>query len=183
MFNDKISALAACSKGQWPEWHFMEDTYGFNWTQEPIGDLTDWYRARALQLRSKYDRILLLFSGGIDSITVLRTFVDNNIPLEGLVSYGSFGLHDYEKYIHNQEIARVAIPYVQELQRAKNIKLDHYLLDERPYYNFYDNNTWTDDYQHNCYSPETGIWTQLYKDPWILNHCEKIACKYKYQEQ
>jgi hypothetical protein len=172
-FDSKINAMKACAPGEFPTWHFMENCNPlFDWTKEPVGSLTDWYRKRAEQIRNKYDRVLLLFSGGIDSVAVLRTFVDNNIPLDGIISYGSFSIPDYENYSRNQEVVRVAIPYVQELAKKRGIKLDHYLLDDVPLYSFYDNESWAHNTSQRAFSPEVALWGQQYRDRYILNHCE-----------
>lgn len=44
--------------------------------------LNELYRIRALQLREKYDYLILYYSAGSDSHQVLRTFIDNNIKLD-----------------------------------------------------------------------------------------------------
>jgi len=44
--------------------------------------LKELYRQRAIQLREKYDYLILYFSGGADSYNVLRSFIDNGIKLD-----------------------------------------------------------------------------------------------------
>jgi hypothetical protein len=44
--------------------------------------LDELYKQRALQLREKYDYLILYFSGGADSYNVVRSFLDNNIKLD-----------------------------------------------------------------------------------------------------
>jgi hypothetical protein len=44
--------------------------------------LADLYKERALQLRNKYDYLVLHYSGGSDSHNVLHTFIENNIKLD-----------------------------------------------------------------------------------------------------
>lgn len=172
-YANKILAMQACPDGYYPTWEFLNDIGNFNWSQEPNGTLLDWYRLRAEQIRNKYDRVLLLFSGGIDSITMLRSFVDNGIPFEGVASYGSFSLPNHEKYLRNQEVLHMAIPYVQQLKKKFNIEFDHYLIDDVKFYNIYDREDWIDQSKGNLFSPEVAFWSQFCRDTWVLNHCEK----------
>lgn len=44
--------------------------------------LEDLYKERALQLRNKYDYLILHYSGGSDSHNILHTFITNNIKLD-----------------------------------------------------------------------------------------------------
>lgn len=56
-----------------------------DWTIEPIKSLKQLYKERAQQLRDNYDYLILYLSGGADSVTVLNSFVDNNIWLDEVV--------------------------------------------------------------------------------------------------
>jgi hypothetical protein len=56
-----------------------------NWSKEPTESLTWFFRERARQIRDSYDYLILYFSGGSDSITVLNVFLNNNIPLDEVV--------------------------------------------------------------------------------------------------
>lgn len=47
--------------------------------------LRELYKQRALQIRENYDYLVLYYTGGPDSHNILRTFLDNNIPLEEVV--------------------------------------------------------------------------------------------------
>lgn len=67
-------------------WHFYNSVWdSFSKTKmhtlENI-DLQTIYKNRALQLREKYDYIILNYSGGADSHNVLMTFLNNNIRLD-----------------------------------------------------------------------------------------------------
>jgi hypothetical protein len=55
-----------------------------NFDRSKLGQkqLKELYLERALQLRQKYDYLILYFSGGADSYNVLRTFLDNDIFLD-----------------------------------------------------------------------------------------------------
>lgn len=54
----------------------------FNRTQLGKIPLEDLYKERALQLRNKYDYLVLHYSGGSDSHNILHTFIKNNIKLD-----------------------------------------------------------------------------------------------------
>src|SRR5210317_1743936 len=54
----------------------------YDWTVEPAESLDELMRQRALQLRDTYTYLKLWFSGGSDSTTVLRVFLENNIPID-----------------------------------------------------------------------------------------------------
>lgn len=65
------------------KWHFNEAEYSaMNWRQRWNIPITEVYRMRAQQLRDKYDYLILWFSGGADSTTILESFVLNNIHLD-----------------------------------------------------------------------------------------------------
>jgi len=75
----------------WPEgWDTID------WTQEPSESLEELHRQRALQLRESYDYLILYYSGGSDSSTVLNIFKKYNIPLDEVV-VGRFIDHDLLK--------------------------------------------------------------------------------------
>lgn len=53
-----------------------------NW-DKPVGfNILDLYKARAVQLRQMYDYVILMFSGGSDSMQILHTFVKNKIKID-----------------------------------------------------------------------------------------------------
>jgi hypothetical protein len=60
-----------------------------NWMYEPEESWASLCRQRAEELRSKYEYLILGFSGGTDSITVYNTFRQNNIKIDEIViTYG-----------------------------------------------------------------------------------------------
>lgn len=62
---------------------FNDDIFSnTTWNIEPEKTLKDLYRERALQLRQKYDYIILSYSGGADSHQMLTTFIENNIFID-----------------------------------------------------------------------------------------------------
>lgn len=59
-------------------WDAALSLYKYN----PGTVLSELYKTRALQLRETYDYLILNFSGGVDSTTILETFLNNNIKLD-----------------------------------------------------------------------------------------------------
>lgn len=67
---------------------FNDDIFTkINWEEEPDFSILDLYRMRAEQIRQKYNYVILLFSGGADSVQILRTFLDNNIFIDEIQCY------------------------------------------------------------------------------------------------
>jgi hypothetical protein len=83
-FENKYDALgAAALYNKTPEWIFHNPTWdNFDRTKLGATPIKTLYKERAQQLRDTYDYLILYYSGGSDSHTVLRTFLDNNIKLD-----------------------------------------------------------------------------------------------------
>jgi len=82
-YDNKILALAEATRSnEWVEWHWHKEYNTVAWHQESPHSIRDIYRIRAQQLRDKYDYLILSFSGGSDSWTILHTFLSNNIKLD-----------------------------------------------------------------------------------------------------
>lgn len=98
---------------------FNDDVFSkLDWTKEPEEDIYELYRRRAQQLRAKYDYVVLIYSGGVDSHTVLDTFLQNNIHLNEILTFGSPDLIEKNKGF-NQEALTQAVPFVQTLDLKK----------------------------------------------------------------
>ena len=123
MYSNKYHALENCPAEQWPQWNFHDDAYSKEtWSQEPTEDLYELYRQRAMQLRLQYQNVLLYYSGGIDSHAILNVFVENNIPLDGIIVSGSFSLDQDISQGCNQEQMLVAKPYIEHLVKQGKLK-------------------------------------------------------------
>lgn len=55
------------------------------WDIEPSESFKELCKQRALQIRESYDYVVLHFSGGSDSTTVLNSFIENKIPIDEIV--------------------------------------------------------------------------------------------------
>ena len=155
-FHSKLQAIDLHTRtGIHPHWDFNEAVFSsYDWTKEPTESISELYRRRAQQLRDKYDYIVLMFSGGADSTTVLRSFLDNDIKLDEAVSYMSYDATGNRDHFFNAEIFRVSIPVADQLKTQypwlkhrvidlTEIIVDHYSNNNSDW--FYDMNT--------CFSP------------------------------
>lgn len=88
IFNYKINALEFATKNNLQvKWEFNTDAFkSLDWRTPPAIGLKEIYRMRAQQLRDKYDYLILAFSGGSDSTTILNTFLENNIKIDEIVT-------------------------------------------------------------------------------------------------
>jgi hypothetical protein len=98
VYFNKIEAIIDANKsGANIEWVFHDTVFnGTNFTIEPESTLPNLYLARAIQLRKKYDYLVLFFSGGADSVNILETFLKNNITIDEIVvNYPETGVLNY----------------------------------------------------------------------------------------
>jgi hypothetical protein len=98
---------------------FNEDVFSaIDTTKEPEEDIYELYKERALQLRSQYDYVVLIYSGGIDSHTILETFLDNNIHLNEICTFSNNDVESKTSKF-NQEVYNSVIPFVETLDLKK----------------------------------------------------------------
>ena len=83
-YRNKMEAAHYATQKKLPiTWDFHDATFSkFDWRQRPPGTIQDLYRQRAQQLRDTYDYIIVYFSGGSDSWTVLNSFLSNGIHVD-----------------------------------------------------------------------------------------------------
>jgi len=73
----KIDAYILATKlNVHPTWHFGDQVWqSQDWTHEPKIDILELYKTRARQIREQYDYIILNYSGGSDSQTMIDSFL------------------------------------------------------------------------------------------------------------
>jgi hypothetical protein len=135
-FRNKLEAclaLNAIPGSHHLHWDYHESVFGSKpWLVEPPVGIEELYKQRALQLREHYDHLVLFYSGGADSHTILQTFIRNNIKIDEVFVYGAFKAE--EKVIGNlgwsrdpgyytREVISIAKPMLQELQKTHNFKI------------------------------------------------------------
>lgn len=102
-----FSKLDACQVGTLknihPTWHFNEEAFSrVDWQNNPPGTLYDWYKARAQQIRERYDYVVIYFSGGSDSQTAVDAFLDNGLFIDEIIT--TVSLEISEKNINKKDI-------------------------------------------------------------------------------
>ena len=109
---------------------------------EPEESLETLCVQRAKYLREKYDYIRLWFSGGCDSTYVLKTFVDNNIHIDEIMSMKSgFVECDWE-------IDTIAVPYLKSIKhKIPNTKITVKTPTIGDYKDWYKNEYWFEGYK------------------------------------
>jgi hypothetical protein len=154
-FINKSDALFYASKNNLDvRWNFHESTYkSVDWTVRPSKHIQELYRERAQQIRDTYDYVIVQFSGGADSWTVLDSFLSNGIRVDEIYTRWSFKEGDYKtanaqdrrEYNLYSEYHYAVRPILDELAKTHpdiNIYIDddteeyHQQLNEK---NFVDN--------------------------------------------
>jgi hypothetical protein len=135
-FSNKLEAYLALN--QIPgnhniHWNYHDDVFSkANWAVEPPVDVRQIYKERAIQLREQYDHLVLFYSGGADSHTILQTFINNNIKIDEVFVYGAFKAEekkvkdlgwDRTPGYYTREITQLAVPMLKELQKTHNFKI------------------------------------------------------------
>jgi hypothetical protein len=84
IITNKIHALKrATETGIHPSWHYHDEVYSkIKWDEDINLDLSTLYQMRAKQIRNKYDYIVVSFSGGSDSWTILKSFHDSETHVD-----------------------------------------------------------------------------------------------------
>jgi hypothetical protein len=99
-------------------WNFNQTEFEkYDWTSCPTVSLKELYVDRANQLRNDYDVLVLFYSGGGDSQTVLEAFVDNGIHIDHIACCNSLNPNNDEFAYFNEEITRVALPYLNSISK------------------------------------------------------------------
>ncbi len=107
IFFSKIKAFIHASSFSTPsevKYHFYDDVWESalsTYVHNPLIDLEELYKNRALQIRESYDYLILNFSGGADSTTILEAFIKNNIKLDEVYVRWSKRMIDSDLYTPN----------------------------------------------------------------------------------
>jgi hypothetical protein len=144
-FYKKFDAMEMHTKtGIHPHWDFNEAVFSsYDWTKEPAESILELYRKRAQQLREQYDYIIVMYSGGADSTTVLESFLHNDIKVDEVASYSNFQKTGIRDDLLNAEIVNVVLPNIEHLQTQHpwlkyrlldmlELELDHFSSKDSP---------------------------------------------------
>jgi len=123
-FYSKLDAVQhSVASGDPVSWNFNNEIFAAqNWKVEPQESIRELYRQRAQSIRDRYDYVVVMFSGGADSTTVLDSFLNNGIPVnEILVNHW----HKYQKTgpesFMSAEISHAALPYLEKVKGTNTL--------------------------------------------------------------
>lgn len=87
-FSSKIQACVfGTQTNTHPEWQFSNAVWhAVDWSQEPEVDVLQLYRLRAQQIREQYDYVIVNYSGGSDSQTLVNAFFDSGSHIDEIVT-------------------------------------------------------------------------------------------------
>lgn len=97
-------------------WNFNDYEFSqFDWSVEPPDSLKELYQKRARQIRERYDYVVLWWSGGADSFTMVKAFLDQGLHIDELATFHNYeGDGSWHTYL-NSEVHRVAIPWAEKI--------------------------------------------------------------------
>ena len=175
-YSNKFHALTKCTGGEYPVWNFNSEVFDkCDWTKDPKQDLYELYKKRAIQLREDYDQVIIYFSGGIDSYVILKTFLENNIKIDGVIVCGTWQLDKKlptENY-NTLEQNNVARPLLKELEDTYKVKLDVCFKDVTDDFYHYSDDNFVYELGGNTVSPRMLIWNHVWRDPWYQSKLMK----------
>jgi hypothetical protein len=194
-FEIKINAmLYAQAVGKPVTFHYNDQWWdALDWTKEPATDIHDLYAQRAKELREKYDYVIIKYSGGADSTNIIRTFVDNGLKIDAIVTNEGYGLSNTprELWPQSEEKIKIVDPFIANLKTQ--IDFEYYNIDYSNQMLLMDSPDWIfklnvprlkvveilacrgtsnpvlEKYNHNRTCVVTGI-----DKPWIHRHHNKI---------
>jgi hypothetical protein len=149
----KVETIEAARKINKPNsvyWNFNDHEFSnYNWKIEPAESIKQLYQHRARQIRERYDYVVIWWSGGADSYTMLKAFVDEGLFVDELATFHNHtGDGNWDSYL-NSEVKQVAIPLAEKiLENSPNTKfrlVDHF------------------DYQPDLYNVDDNKFDFLYK--------------------
>lgn len=147
---ETIEAARRINKTNKVHWNFNDLEFSnYNWKIEPVESIKQLYQRRARQIRERYDYVVLWWSGGADSYTMLKAFVDEGLFVDELATFHNHtGDGNWDSYL-NSEVKQVAIPVAEKiLENSPNTKfrlIDHF------------------DYQPDLYNVDDNKFDFLYK--------------------
>ena len=88
IFNDLLAKYCGYVTKQPIEFVLHDQEYDkLNWLEEPKESFDELMATHARNLRNRYERVVLLWSGGTDSHTIYNTFVRNDLHIDEIVIF------------------------------------------------------------------------------------------------
>lgn len=116
---------------KFPKFNLYDENFSkFDWTRSPAESFQLLCDRRAFQLREKYEKLILCFSGGTDSTTIYNTFMRNNIYIDEIyVNVSRPGISKDTEHWQNQLVlewlhknhskdTRIIAEYTQTFEEA-----------------------------------------------------------------
>lgn len=132
-FFSKVEALEVAHRINQPiTFHYNDEIFSsYNWTKEPIENISQLYKKRVMQIVNEYDYVVLFYSGGADSHNMLMTFVESGIQPNEIVSFHSYEGDPDKMSVANRETFETAIPWVQHLKNTGKLSesIHHRIID------------------------------------------------------
>lgn len=175
IFKSKIDAFVTGTKtGVHPKWHFCDDVWGtVNWTQEPETSILDLYKLRAQQIRNSYDRVVIYYSGGCDSQTLVEAFVDAGCFIDEIVTVWHRDINnnpilntsvtDARNYEAEFELrAKEGIEWIQKISPGTKIVYQDRSGDITKIYESFDGEEWL--------QGQRDVTNAMFKSRWALTY-------------
>jgi hypothetical protein len=144
-YMNKVDAMLASIENNMSEisfYYYNKEFEAFDWTIEPKESWAELCRQRAQQLRDSNHYLRLWYSGGADSHTVLRAFLDNKIHLDEIVMVRASPIDDWEGAACRESNLR-SIPYINSIRhQMPNTKVSLVNLSGKAYEEFYKTDDW-----------------------------------------
>jgi len=120
-------------------WYFYDHVYDrYDWSVEPKQTWHELLHHRCLQLRQKYRKLCLWYSGGSDSHHVLRSFAKHGIPIDELLL-----LHWKLNPYRDAEYHNWLLPLANEYKALKNpnVQIKTVEVDSKMYKKYFSEQT------------------------------------------
>lgn len=112
-----------------PEWRFNDAVFAsYDWSQEPRATLAQLYQSRARQIRDKYDRVVIFYSGGIDSQNIIDSFVAAGCAIDEIATTDYHSIDPDPMSFFNIEQTMVSFPYLEKL-KGHGVQFRHRRID------------------------------------------------------
>lgn len=114
----KIEAIESVQNfGGHITWHFNDEILScYDW-QKPVNeDIATLYHRRAQQIRDRYNKVVIMYSGGFDSHNMLMSFLNNGIKVDAICAFYNSLSQGPDDYIMVEWYAQTW-PKLQALQQ------------------------------------------------------------------
>lgn len=128
-----------------------------DWTVEPKESIRELIDTRTRQLAQRYDKIILAFSGGTDSVTVYNSFVRQNILIDEIII-------SYSPYTEAHPV--ITADWLIKNHHDKRTKITVLNRNDPKYYTIFKNEGWVLENQGNL-----GYFNLSAPGSYFYQHC------------